>query len=104
VRRHAERMIEMVMIDYHLTPFRAERFASLYRPVVPRVLVYGAKGYSFYRSEDDSDHFVHTSLWENRADFQRYWASREMQETRQKTLGLYEQPVVPGWATILDRG
>jgi quinol monooxygenase YgiN len=94
----------MVMIDYHLTPFRAERFAVLYRPIVARVLAYGAKEYSFYRSEDDADHFVHTSLWENRADFQRFWLSREMQETRQKTSGLYEQPVIPGWVTILDRG
>jgi quinol monooxygenase YgiN len=94
----------MVQIDYHLTPFRADRFATLYRPIVPRVMAYGAKGYAFYRSEDDSDHFVHSSLWEDRADFQRYWMSREMQETREKTAGLYEQPVVPGWAMILDRG
>ena len=97
-------MIEMVEIDYHLTPFRAERFAALYRPIVPRVLVYGAKGYSFLRSEEDSDHFTHASIWENRADFQRFWMSREMQEMRQKVSGLYEQPVVPGWATVIDRG
>jgi quinol monooxygenase YgiN len=97
-------MIEMVQIDYHLTPFRAERFAALYRPIVPRVMAYGATGYVFYRSEDDSDHFIHSSLWEHRADFQRFWISREMQEMRQKVEGLYEQPVIPGWATILDRG
>jgi quinol monooxygenase YgiN len=97
-------MIEMVQIDYHLTPFRAERFAALYRPIVPRVLAYGATGYSFLRSEEDADHFVHASLWENRADFQRFWISREMQEMRQKISGLYEQPVVPGWSTVLDRG
>ena len=97
-------MIEMVQIDFHLTPFRAERFYGLYRPVVPRVMAYGAKGYNFYRSEEDSDHFVHESLWEDRASFDRYWFSREMQEMRQKVIGLYEQPVIPSWATILDRG
>jgi quinol monooxygenase YgiN len=97
-------MIEMVQIDYHLTPFRAERFAALYRPIVPRVMAYGAKGYIFYRSEDDSDHFVHGSLWDDRAAFQRFWVSAEMQEMRQKVLGLYEQPVIPAGATIIDRG
>ena len=97
-------MIEMVQIDYHLTPFRSERFASLYRPIVPRVMAYGARGYSFLRSEEDSDHFVHSSLWEDRAAFQRFWLSREMQAMREKTAGLYEQPVVPGWSLVLDRG
>jgi quinol monooxygenase YgiN len=102
--RRERSMIEMVHIDYHLTPFRAEKFASLYRPLVPRVLAYGAKGYAFYRSEDDSDHFVHESLWEDRADFQRFWSSREMQLARVRITGLYEQPVLPSWATILERG
>jgi quinol monooxygenase YgiN len=97
-------MIEMVQIDFHLTPFRAERFAALYRPVVPRVLVYGAKGYAFYRSEEDPDHFVHESLWEDRTGFDRFWMSREMHLTREKILGLYEQPVIPSWATVLERG
>jgi quinol monooxygenase YgiN len=97
-------MIEMVQIDYHLTPFRSEKFASLYRPVVARVLAYGAKGYAFYRSEDDSDHFVHESFWEDRGDFQRYWHSREMHLARERIIGLYEQPVIPSWATIIERG
>ena len=97
-------MTEMALIDFHLTPFRAQRFYDLYRPSVPRVMAYGAKGYSFYRSVDDADHFVHMSLWEDRADFRRYWDSREMHLTRERILGLYEQPVIPGWATILDRG
>src|SRR3954447_24266549 len=96
-------MIEMVNIDFQVTPFRADRFYSLYRPAVPRVLVYGAKGYTFYRSEEDPDHFVHASLWDDRADFHRYWMSQEMQAMRTKILGLYEQPVIPGWATILER-
>jgi quinol monooxygenase YgiN len=94
----------MAHIDYHLTPFRAERFASIYRPIVPRVLAFGAVGYSFYRSEEDADHFVHSSLWEDRDGFARFWMSREMQDMRVKIIGLYEQPVIPSWATIIDRG
>jgi quinol monooxygenase YgiN len=96
-------LIAMSHIDYHLTPFRAEKFASIYRPIVPRVLVFGALGYSFYRSEEDSDLFVHASFWEDRAGFDRFWQSREMQDMRVKIIGLYEQPVIPSWATIIDR-
>ena len=97
-------MTEIVRLDYQLVPFRAERFAALYRPAVPRVLAYGAKSYTFYRSYDDPEHFVHESLWEDRADFQRYWFSREMHLTRERILGLYEQPMIPAWYTIVDRG
>ena len=97
-------MIEMAHIDWHLTPFRAQKFASIYRPIVPRVLAFGALGYSFYRSEEDSDHFVHSSLWEDREGFNRFWMSREMQEMRVKVIGLYEQPVIPSWAMIIDQG
>ena len=97
-------MIELCHIDYHLTPFRAQRFADLYRPAVARVMAYGARGYAFYRSEEDADHFVHTSLWESREDFKRYWFSREMPLTRERIMGLYEQPVIPSWSTILERG
>jgi heme-degrading monooxygenase HmoA len=95
-------LIDMAIIDYHLTPFRAQRFFDLYRPVVPRVLAYGAKGYSFFRIEEDADHFVHTSLWEDRADFRRFWMSREMEAVRQRIIGLYEQPVIPAWSTVLE--
>jgi quinol monooxygenase YgiN len=97
-------LMEMAHIEFHVTPFRAERFAALYRPIVPRVMAFGAAGYMFYRSEEDSDHFIHASLWEDRTGFQRFWLSREMQDVRAKVSGLHEQPVLPTWATLLDRG
>jgi quinol monooxygenase YgiN len=94
----------MVHLDFHVTPFRAKRFAELYGPAIARVLAYGATGYMFYRADEDSDHFVHASTWQDRADFQRYWYSREMQEVRQRIAGLYGQPLLPVWHTIIDRG
>ena len=104
-RSRGTSLIEMAQLDFHVTPFRAERFAALYRPAVPRVLAYGAKGYFFYRSEEDSDHFVHASLWEDRAGFQRYWMSREMQDdAREGHRGSTCSPLLPSWATIIDRG
>jgi hypothetical protein len=47
---------------------------------------------------------VHESLWEDREDFKRYWFSHEMQQVRERVIGLYEQPVIPSWLTIIDSG
>jgi len=95
---------EAVQLDWVVTPFRAQRFYDLYHPAIARPLDYGASGYLFYRSEDDSDHFVHMSFWSDRADFDRWWLSREMQEIRVAVSGLHGQPMVPHWHTVLDRG
>ncbi len=96
--------MEVMTIEYQATPFRAERLLSLYHPAVPRVLAYGAGGYLFYRSEDDPDHFVHVSFWNDRRDFDRYWLSEEMQQVRQSIAGLHAQPVLPHWGILVDRG
>jgi quinol monooxygenase YgiN len=95
---------EAVQLDWVLTPFRAQRFYDLYHPAITRPLAYGAGGYLFYRSEDDSDHFVHMSFWSDRADFDRWWLSREMQDIRVAVSGLHGQPLVPHWHTVLERG
>jgi quinol monooxygenase YgiN len=95
--------MDAVQIDWQSTPFRAERFLELYSPAVPRVMAYGAKGYLFYRSEDDPQHFVHISLWEDHDDFDRYWFSREMQKVRESVAGLHGQPVLPHWNLVVDR-
>jgi quinol monooxygenase YgiN len=95
--------VDAVHIDWHTTPLRAEKFAEKYAPAVSRVLAYGAKGYLFYRSEDDSQHFIHISFWEDRSDFQRYWFSREMQQVRANIAGWVEQPVLPHWNIVYAR-
>jgi hypothetical protein len=95
---------EAVQLDWAVTPFRAQRFYDLYYPAIARPLAYGASGYLFFRSEDDSDRFVHLIFWPDRADFGRWWFSREMQEMREKVAGLHGQPLIPHWQTVLDRG
>jgi hypothetical protein len=91
-------------LDFALTPFRAQRFVDLYRPAITRPLAYGARGYLFYRSEDDSDRFVHMTFWDDRADFDRWWFSREMQDIRVAVAGLHGQPLGPHAHTVLERG
>jgi quinol monooxygenase YgiN len=95
--------MDAAQIDFHATPFRAERFLELYGPAVARALAYGARGYLFYRSEEDPQHFVHISLWDDRNDFDRYWFSREMQEVRRRIAGIHEQPVLPHWGVVVER-
>lgn len=96
-------LMDAVQLDYILTPFRAQRFVDLYRPAIARPLSYGASGYLFYRSEDDTDHFVHMSFWEERAGFDRWWFSREMTDVRAAIVGLHDLPLTPHWYTILDQ-
>jgi hypothetical protein len=104
-RRPSERkLMDAVQLDYAVTPFRANKFYELYYPAIKRPLTYGATGYLFYRSEDDPDHFVHYILWEDRAGFQRWWFSQEMQDLRGAISGLHGQPLLPKWNTVLEQG
>jgi heme-degrading monooxygenase HmoA len=98
------KLMDVVQLDYIVTPFRAQRFYDLYRPAIKRPLSYGASGYLFYRGEDDADHFVHMIFWEDRAGFRRWWFSQEMQEIRVAVAGLHGQPLLPKWSTILEQG
>jgi quinol monooxygenase YgiN len=95
--------MDVMQIDFHTTPFRANRFLELYRPAIARVLAYGAAGYVFFRVEEDPDHFVHLSFWEDRGGFDRYWFSREMQDIRRQVAGLHGQPVLPHWGVVVEQ-
>jgi quinol monooxygenase YgiN len=95
--------VNAVQIDYHTTPFRANRFLELYRPAIARVLAYGAAAYVFYRLEEDPDHFVHISYWDDRGGFDRYWFSGEMQDIRRRVAGLHGQPVLPYWGIVVEQ-
>ena len=100
----ARKLMDAVQLDYVVTPFRAQRFVDLYRPAIARPRTYGATGYLFYRSEDDSSTSSHMSFWEDRAGFDRWWYSREMQDVRVAVAGLHGQPVLPHWHTVVERG
>ena len=96
-------LMDAVQLDYVVTPFRAQKFYELYYPAIRRPLTYGATQILFYRSEEDSDHFVHMIMWEDRAGFGRWWYSQEMQEMRVTISGLHGQPLLPKWNTILEQ-
>ena len=104
VQRTSERkLMDAVQLDYVVTPFRAQKFVDLYRPAIKRPLSYGATGYLFYRNEEDSDHFVHLIFWEDRAGFQRWWFSQEMQDIRVATRASTGSPCCPSGTRCSSR-
>jgi len=56
---------------------------------------------SLTRSEEDPHAFRQTSVWESRADFDRYWASDEVSAAREAAFNWYNKPVYPTWHVLL---
>jgi len=94
-------MAEVCRLDWHVPPFRADRFLDLWEPAAAKMPAYGAKSWSLTRSIDDPLKFQQTSIWESRADFERYWFSTEIETARTSIIDLYDKPLLPTWHTLL---
>ncbi len=94
-------MAEVNTIEWHVTPMRADRWYALWRPAVERATAYGATSCTLTRAEDDHLHFRQTTVWEDRADFERYWSSDEVARAREEAHDLYAKPVLPAWHVLL---
>jgi len=90
-------MAEVCVLDWHISPFRADRWLDTWESAAARMPAFGAKSWSLTRSIDDPLAFQQTSVWESRADFERYWYSPEIEEARTKTIGCYDLPILPTW-------
>ena len=64
-------MAEVCNIDWHVTPFRADRWLELWEPVAARMPAFGAKSWTLTRSIDDPLAFRQSAVWESRDDFER---------------------------------
>jgi hypothetical protein len=94
-------MAEVCTLDWHIAPFRADRWLDLWEPAAERMPAFGAKSWSLIRSIDDPLAFQQTSLWESRTDFERYWFSKEIEEARASVIDYYDLPLLPSWHTLL---
>ena len=55
------------------------------------------------RDEDDPLHFRQVTIWESRADHERWWFSDEISALRQEAIELYHKPVDQHWhAQVAD--
>ena len=94
-------MAEVCVIDWRVTPFRADRWLEIWEPAAARVLAFGAKSWSLTRSIDDPLHFTQTSVWDSRDDFERYWYSTEIETVREQVISYHDVPIKTAWHTIV---
>jgi hypothetical protein len=94
-------MAEVCVLDWHVAPFRADRFLDLWEPAAAKMPAFGAKSWSLTRSNDDPLAIRQSSVWESRADFERYWFSEEIERARAEVIDLYDLPILPTWHTLL---
>ena len=93
--------LEIVYIEWHVNPFRAERWYEIWEPGAARAMAFGAKGWSLTRDTEDPLHFRQASIWENHEDFERYWYSDEVSALREEALNYYNKPILPVWHTLI---
>ena len=87
-------------IDWHVNPFRADLWLEIWRPALDRALAFGATASFITRNEEDPLHFRQVTVWESRADFERYWYSDELSALREEALAYFHKPVLPVWHTL----
>ncbi len=93
--------VELCEIDWHVVPWRAERWYELWHPAAARMPAFGASSWSLTRSIDDPLLFRQSGIWERREDFERYWYSDEIEAARNSIIDLYDKPLLPSWHTLL---
>ena len=84
-------------VEWHIVPFRADRWFAIWRPALDRALAYNARGAFITRNEDDPLHFRQVTLWDDRADQDRWWASDELSALRHEAFNLYQKPIDQHW-------
>jgi quinol monooxygenase YgiN len=92
--------LDVVYIDWHVHPFRAERWYEIWEAGAARAMAFGAKGWSLTRNVEDPLHFRQASVWEDREDFERYWYSDEISALREEAVNFYNKPVLPVWHVL----
>jgi len=94
-------MAEVCTLDWHIAPFRADRWLDLWEPAAARMAAFGARSWSLTRSVDDPLSFQQSAVWGSRADFERYWYSEEIERARAAIIDLADLPVLPAWHTVV---
>ena len=95
--------MEVHYTEWHITPFRRDRWLAVWTPALDRALAYGAKAAFMTRNEDDTLHIRQVTMWEDRSDYERWWFSDELSALRQEAFPYYHKPVDSHWhARVAD--
>ena len=91
-------------LPWYATGFRADRLEEALNAVAPTALRYGATSFQVFRYRDDRYKFLHTCVWREKLDFERWWAGREMTTFRMRHSGWFQVPMTYTWADITAEG
>lgn len=94
-------MLYVCRLDWQIAPLRGDRWLDSWEPAAALCTAYGAKSWSLTRAVDSPLSFQQTMVWEDKADFERYWYSQEVAEAREKVVAWYVIPLLPTWHTLL---
>jgi hypothetical protein len=94
-------MADVNYIDWHIHPFRAERWMEIWRPALDRAFSFGAEASYLTRDIEDPLHFRQVSVWADHVDFDRYWYSDEISALREAALNYFNKPLLPSWHTVV---
>lgn len=94
-------MAEVCRLDWHVAPFRADRWLDVWESAAAKMPAYGAKSWSLTRSTEDTLSFQLSGVWEKRSDFEAYWYSDEIAAAREAVIGLYDLPLLPVWHQLV---
>ncbi|HVW48044.1 MAG TPA: hypothetical protein VHA76_13370 [Solirubrobacterales bacterium] len=94
-------MLYVCKLSWHISPLRGTRWLELWEPAVEKCTAYGAKSWSLTRADEDTLAYEQTMVWEDKADFERYWYSPEIAAARESVVNWYDIPLLPTWHTLI---
>jgi hypothetical protein len=97
-------MAGTVIIPWYATGFRADGFNDALDAIAAVSLRYGASSYAVYRARDDRYKFQQLAVFDEYADWERYWDGAEMSYFRARHASWYQVPVLYGWWDLTAGG
>ena len=89
--------MEVHYTEWHINPWRRDRFLEIWRPALDHALAHGARTAFLTRDEDDTLHLRELTIWESRAEHEAWWFSDELSTLRRRALSYYHKPVDQHW-------
>jgi hypothetical protein len=97
-------MAGLVHVPWYATVFRGNKLEAALAEIAPVALRYGASSYALHRNRDDSYKFLQMATFENKLDWERYWAGPEFQHFRIVAMSWFQVPVVYTWNDVVVEG
>ena len=97
-------MAGVVHIPWYATGFRGDKLEAALAEIAPVALRYGGTSHSVFRFRDDRYKFLQTAVFEDKGDWERYWAGPDFVRWRTIHNGWYQVPITYQWADIVVEG